>query len=80
MHIQLLIHHYGYFGVFFILLLEMIDIPFPAETTLTLSGIEWTQGAFHLIPLLIAATVGNASGSVVAYWIGRLLGRPVIVR
>lgn len=80
LHIQLLIHHYGYFGVFFILLLEMIGIPFPAETTLTISGIEWTQGAFKLVPLLIAATVGNAIGSVVAYWIGRLLGRPVIVR
>ncbi|RIV24405.1 DedA family protein [Alicyclobacillaceae bacterium I2511] len=80
MHIQVLIHHYGYFGVFLILLLEMIGIPFPAETTLTLSGIEWTQGTFSIIPLLIAATVGNAIGSGIAYWIGRLLGRPVIVR
>jgi membrane protein DedA with SNARE-associated domain len=79
-HIQVLIHHYGYFGVFLILLLEMIGIPFPAETTLTLSGIEWTQGTFSIIPLLIAATVGNAIGSGIAYWIGRLLGRPVIVR
>jgi len=37
LHIQLLIHYYGYFGVLFILLLEMIGIPFPAETTLTIS-------------------------------------------
>ena len=80
LNIQLVIHHYGYIGVFFILLVEMIGIPFPAETTLTLSGIEWTQGAFRIVPLLIVATVGNATGSVIAYWLGRLLGRPVIER
>lgn len=80
LHIQLMIHHYGCFGVFFILMFEMIGIPFPAETTLTLSGIEWTQGAFRLVPLLLAATIGNTLGSIVAYWIGRLLGMPVIVR
>jgi membrane protein DedA with SNARE-associated domain len=80
LHIQLLIGHYGYFGVFIILMLEMLGIPFPAETTLTLSGVEWTQGVFHLVPLLLAAATGNAIGSIVAYWIGRLFGRPVIVR
>jgi membrane protein DedA with SNARE-associated domain len=80
LHVQLLINHYGYPGVFIILMLEMIGIPFPAETTLTLSGVEWTQGTFHLVPLLFAATIGNAIGSIIAYWIGRLLGRHVIVR
>ncbi|WP_258110590.1 DedA family protein [Alicyclobacillus sp. SP_1] len=80
LHIQQTIHHYGYFGVFSILLLEMVGIPFPAETTLTISGIEWTQGVFQLVPLLVAAATGNSIGSIIAYWIGRLLGRPVIVR
>lgn len=79
-NIHLLIHHFGYVGVFVILLLEMIGIPFPAETTLTLSGVEWTRGAFQLVPLLVAASVGNALGSLAAYGIGRLLGRPIVVR
>lgn len=79
-HIQALLHHYGYLGVFFILLLEMIGIPFPAETTLTISGFEWTQGVFRLVPLLVAASGGNIFGSTIAYGIGRFLGRPVIVR
>ncbi len=80
LNLQLFIHQHGYAGVFFILLLEMIGIPFPAETTLTLSGFEWTQGVFRLAPLLLVATAGNALGSIIAYWLGRLLGRPVIVR
>jgi membrane protein DedA with SNARE-associated domain len=78
--IQVWLQHYGYFGVFVILLLEPIGIPFPAETTLTLAGIEWTRGVFALMPLLMAAALGNIVGSSVAYVIGRFLGRPVILR
>lgn len=82
MHIDVLhwISHYGYFGVFFILLLEMIGIPFPAETTLTISGFEWTKGAFALIPLLLSASIGNIIGTTIAYGIGYYLGRPFIIR
>ena len=78
--IHLMLQHYGYLGVFFILVLEMVGIPFPAETTLTISGFEMTKGAFELAPLLLVAAAGNIVGSSIAYWIGRLLGRPVIVR
>jgi len=58
----------------------MIGIPFPAETTLTLSGLEWANGTFKFIPLLIAASIGNIIGSTIAYGFGRLLGRPAVVR
>ncbi|MCL6594139.1 MAG: DedA family protein [Alicyclobacillus sp.] len=82
MHINIhaLLHHYGYAGVFVVLMLEMIGIPFPAETTLTLAGIAWTQGVFSLIPLLLAAAGGHTVGAGIAYLIGRFLGRPVVTR
>lgn len=79
-NIQHFLHLYGYWAVFFILLIEMVGIPFPAETTLTLSGFEWSVGSFHIIPLLLVAGFGNIVGSSIAYWIGRLLGRPFIER
>lgn len=79
-NVQHLIAHYGYIGVFAILLLEMIGIPFPAETTLTISGFEWTKGLFAFVPLLLSAVVGNVLGSTIAYGIGHFLGRPVLVR
>jgi membrane protein DedA with SNARE-associated domain len=78
--IQPLIHHYGYFGVALILMFEMIGIPFPAETTLILAGIEWKHGIFAFFPLLIAGIVGNVVGSIIAYTIGRYLGRPFLIR
>jgi membrane protein DedA with SNARE-associated domain len=79
-HVHYWIHHYGYFGVFFILFTEMIGFPFPAETTLTFSGIAWIRGEFSLLPLLAAAAGGNIAGSSVAYAIGRFVGQAVIVR
>lgn len=78
--IQAIIHHYGYWGIFLVLLFEMIGIPFPAETTLTISGMEWTKGVFALVPLLIFSVLGNIAGSSIAYAIGYYLGRPFIVR
>jgi len=82
MHIdsQHIFHQYGYFGMFFILLTEMIGIPFPAETSLTIAGIEWSQGVFAFVPLLLTAALGNMLGSTVAYFIGYYLGRPAILR
>lgn len=35
-----LIHHNGYLGICVALLLEMLGVPFPGETILTLSGVE----------------------------------------
>ncbi|GMA58544.1 hypothetical protein GCM10025858_30470 [Alicyclobacillus sacchari] len=79
MHFQEIIHHYGYFGVFLIILVEAIGFPFPAETTLTLSGIEWSKGVFHLVPVWLAGCLGNLIGSAIAYMIGWYLGRPIVL-
>jgi membrane protein DedA with SNARE-associated domain len=78
--VQLWISHYGYIGVFLVLFLEMIGIPFPAETTLTICGIEWSRGILSLTPLLFSASLGNVVGSTMAYSIGYFLGRPAILR
>jgi len=47
--LQQIIHTYGYVGIAGALFLEMIGIPFPGETLLTLSGIEWAIGTFSLL-------------------------------
>lgn len=80
MHIESLIHTYGYMGVFLVLFIEMIGIPFPAETTLILSGIMWGHGVFQLVPLLLIASLGNIIGSTCTYGLGYFLGRPIIVK
>ena len=42
-----------------LLFFEMVGIPFPAETILTISGFEWSSGVFQLATLLLAAALGN---------------------
>ncbi|MDP4084082.1 MAG: DedA family protein [Bacillota bacterium] len=79
LNIHYLIQQYGYQGVFFALLLEMIGVPFPGETILTFLGIEWKQGAFSLFPLIMVALAGNIIGSTISYLIGRFLGRSIIL-
>jgi membrane protein DedA with SNARE-associated domain len=79
-NLQHLLQQYGYSGVFFAFLLEMVGIPFPGETILTLSGIEWKRGTLSLFPLVIGALAGNIIGSTISYTIGRFLGRTFILR
>ena len=76
--VQAWIKHYGYFGVFGILLLENIGVPFPAETTLTVSGVEWHDGVFSLPLLILVASTGNIAGSTIAFWLGRYLGKWIV--
>jgi membrane protein DedA with SNARE-associated domain len=74
------IQQYGYPGIFFAFLLEMVGIPFPGETILTLSGMQWKQGTFSFMPLVLVTLSGTLIGSNFAYMIGRFLGRNFILR
>lgn len=77
---QSVLMHYGYIGVVIALILEFLFIPFPAETILVFSGVMWHKGLFHIVPLLIFATLGSWTGSMIAYWLGKRLGRPMLIR
>ncbi|USG68223.1 DedA family protein [Brevibacillus ruminantium] len=79
MDIHYWIQHYGYIGIAFILLLEMIGIPFPGETILIVSGIAWVTGELSLLPLLLFATLGNIAGCSLAYLLGRVFGRKLLL-
>ncbi|MBX6351705.1 MAG: DedA family protein [Thermoflavifilum sp.] len=73
---------YGYFGLFIALALEYVFVPVPGETTLTAIGILWQSHKYglRLFWLLLATTGGTFTGSLVAYLIGRLVGRPFVER
>ncbi|MFD1677993.1 DedA family protein [Alicyclobacillus fodiniaquatilis] len=80
------IHHivmtYGYIGFFLLLALEYLILVVPGETLLTTLGVLLhTQGVhFNLVLLIVATSLGTFTGSMLTYWIGRLLGRPMIIR
>lgn len=80
MQIHHLVQMYGYWGMIFALCVEYLGVPFPAETLLTIAGFQWQVGTFHFIPLYISVIAGTFTGSILAYFIGAKLGRPILLR
>jgi membrane protein DedA with SNARE-associated domain len=72
------ITHYGYFGIFSLLVLGIIGLPVPDETLLTFAGYLVYRGELHLIPTLVAALLGSVCGITVSYTLGRLTGYVLI--
>lgn len=70
----------GYLGVGFLMALESCCIPIPSEVILPLAGFLVAQGKFSFWGAILAGTVGGTIGSCVAYAIGALGGRPLMLK
>jgi membrane protein DedA with SNARE-associated domain len=81
-----LLLQYGYVAIFVLMLLESACVPVPSEVTMLFGG-ALTSAAFagtgnelSLFWVGFAGVAGNVTGSVLAYWVGRAGGRPVVDR
>jgi membrane protein DedA with SNARE-associated domain len=72
------IAHYGYAGIFFLLLFGIIGLPVPDEWLLTFAGYLVFKNNLLLLPTYIAAALGSMCGITVSYGLGRSLGLFVI--
>lgn len=70
----------GYPGVFVLMLLESACMPVPSEVVMPFSGYLIYQGTFGWIEVVLASSLGNLAGSLAAYYAGRHLGRPFLLR
>ncbi len=70
----------GYLGVAIAMAIESACIPLPSEVIVPMAGWMVYRGVFDFWLVAIAATLGNTLGSSLAYWVGRLGGRPLIER
>lgn len=66
--------HYGYAGIFALLMLGIVGLPVPDETLLTFAGYLVFQRRLHLAPTLAAALLGSICGITISYVLGRLTG------
>ncbi len=82
---------YGYVGIFVLTLLGSACIPIPSEVVLLFAGALASAGfaetALHqpeaglsLVAVMVVALAGSMVGSWLAYWAGRVGGRPLIDR
>lgn len=65
--------HFGYAGVFVLIMLENVFPPIPSEVILTFGGFMTTASSLTKIGVIAAATAGSVAGAVILYGIGLLL-------
>ena len=70
----------GYLGVLMAMAIESACIPLPSEIIMPLAGWMVFRGVFNLWAAVVAGTLGCTLGSILAYWVGALGGRPLLLK
>lgn len=68
----------GYFGVFLAMAIESACIPLPSEIIMPFSGYLAFKGEFNLILVGVVGAFGNLAGSLLAYYVGKWGGLPLV--
>jgi membrane protein DedA with SNARE-associated domain len=64
----------GYWGIFFLMVIENVFPPIPSEVIMGLGGIAVARGAMEFGPLLLVGTVGSTLGNYAWFLVGDRLG------
>jgi len=75
-----LIGRYGYLVVFLGVMLEGAGMPLPGETVLIAAGALVHRGVLDFGDTLFFGILGAVVGNQIGYWVGRLGGRPFVLR
>lgn len=74
------ISQFGYTGILVTMAIESACIPLPSEIIMPFSGYLVSTGQFSMLGVTLAGAVGNAVGSIIAYYAGLWGGRPFVER
>ncbi|MGH7723393.1 MAG: DedA family protein [Candidatus Dormibacteria bacterium] len=65
--------------VFVLMAAESCGVPFPSEVIMPFAGFLAAQGHINLTGAILAGTLGNVVGSLVAYGLAARFGRPLLL-
>ena len=74
------IAHYGYAGIFGLLMLGIVGIPIPDETLLVFTGYLIFKHELEPLPAFASGFLGSICGISVSYALGRTLGLYLVSR
>ncbi len=77
---QHLISSSGYAAVFLLMLAESACVPIPSEVIMLFAGVVAATGRLSLIWVIVLGVAGNLAGSVIAWAVGWVGGRPALHR
>jgi len=72
--------HYGYVGIFGLLMLGIVGLPIPDETLLMFTGYLISKHELEPLPAFAAGFLGSICGITVSYALGRMLGLYLVTR
>jgi membrane protein DedA with SNARE-associated domain len=75
---SLLTQQFPYLGIFILLILGGIGLPFPEDATLLLSGVLVAQGVIRPVPAILVVYSGLLLTDFFLYMVGRKYGRRVV--
>ncbi len=70
----------GLAAVFLFGFLEAACVPIPSEVTFGFAGVLAGEGKLSIVAVIIVGTVAELLGSLLAYGVGRVGGRPLVQR
>lgn len=70
----------GYLGIFLAMLVEGVLTPIPSELIMPFAGYLCYTGTLNLVAVIVVGSLGAMCGSIIAYFLGRKLGRPILDR
>ncbi len=76
--VSALIAHFPYFGLFVLLVLGGIGLPFPEDTTLILTGFLISHRVIRVFPAIIVVYIGALIADVLIFAVGRKYGRRIV--
>jgi membrane protein DedA with SNARE-associated domain len=68
----------SYPGIVFVMALENVFPPIPSEVVMPLAGFLVADGKLNFVGIWIAGTLGSVIGALILYYIGLLVGEPVM--
>lgn len=69
------IEQFGYFGVFFLILIENVFPPIPSEVILLISGFFSSYTSLSVFYMILASTLGSFLGAIILYYIVKIFNK-----
>jgi membrane protein DedA with SNARE-associated domain len=73
------VHDHGVLAVLLLMAAESCGFPFPSEVIMPVGGALAGAGHLNVVAVVLAGTVGNLIGSLVAYALAARFGRPILL-
>ena len=70
----------GYFGIFFMMLLESSIFPLPSEVVMIPAGYLCAKGEMNMPLVIVLGIFGSIAGALINYYLAVKLGRKLIIK